>query len=594
MIVKRLAALRREMEKRGIAIYIVPTADFHNSEYVGTHFKAREYMTGFTGSAGTAVITMTEAGLWTDARYFVQAGMQLEGSPVTLYRMGEEDVPEVKEYIEDMLKEGECIGFDGRVVSGSFGDELKAIADKKHGSLYVDEDLVDLIWKNRPPLSAEPVELIDLKYVGESTVTKLRKVREKMEEEEADVHLVSSLYDIAWILNIRGDDIAYVPVVLSYLAIGLNSCTWFAQEEALSDEILAYMDVNDILVRPYESFYEYIKSLGGKKVLLNKKVLNYRACNNVPASVKIIDKPDPSELLKAVKNNVEVDNTREAHVKDGVAMCKFMYWLKKNVGEIPMTEISVSNYLASLRAKQEGFLELSFETICGYADHGAIVHYEATEETDAQIRPEGLLLVDSGGHYYEGTTDITRTFVLGPVTEEMKANFTRVCRSNLNLASVRFLQGCSGLNLDIVAREPFWEANLDFKHGTGHGVGYLLNVHEGPNNFNWKKYEDSGDDALMPGMITTDEPGIYIEGEYGIRLENELVCRRGEKNEYGQFLYFENITYVPFDLDGIDPEQMTIAERGRLNDYHANVYRVIAPYLKGEELKWLKEATREI
>lgn len=591
MIGKRIAALRREMESRGIAVYVVPTADFHNSEYVGEHFKAREYMTGFTGSAGTAVITMTEAGLWTDARYFVQAAQQLEGTGITLYRMDEEGVPKIKEYIENTLEEGGIIGFDGRVVDAATGGELAEIAKKKNGGLHVDEDLVDLIWENRPPLSAEPVWILDIKYTGMSVPSKLEQVRAKMREENADVHLISSLYDIAWLLNVRGNDISYVPVVLSYLAITSDSCIWFVQEEALSEQVKNYLDLNDIKLRPYDSFYDYVKGLGRRKVLMNKKNINYRICSELPVSARVIDKPEPSELLKAVKSAVEIDHIRRAHIKDGVAMCRFMYWLKQHVGRIPMTEISASDYLAELRAGQEGFLDLSFETICGYAEHGAIVHYSATPETDAAIEPEGFLLVDSGGHYMEGTTDITRTFVLGPVTDEMKANYTRVCRSNLNLANVRFLKGVGGSSLDVIAREPLWEANLDYKHGTGHGVGYVLNVHEGPNRFHWKT---SADSELLPGMITTDEPGIYLEGRYGIRLENELVCREGEKNEYGQFLYFENITYVPFDLDGIDPEQMSPAERGRLNDYHKKVYEVIAPHLSEEEKLWLAEATRAI
>ena len=308
----------------------------------------------------------------------------------------------------------------------------------------------------------------------------------------------------------------------------------------------------------------------------------------------MLDEKDPTERMKAIKNETEVRNTRNAHVKDAVAMCRFMYWLKKNVGKIPMTEISVSDYLEQLRAEQEGFLDLSFDTICGYADHGAIVHYAATPESDVALKPEGLLLVDSGGHYLEGTTDITRTFALGPVTDEMKGDFTRVCRSNMNLANVRFLHGCTGRNIDIVAREPLWEAGMDYKHGTGHGVGYVLNVHEGPNSFRWQNSAISKECVFEEGMITTDEPGIYIEGKYGIRTENELVCHKGEKNEFGQFMYFENITYVPIDLDAIDPDQMTSTERNRLNAYHENVYRVVSPFLEGEELAWLKQATRAI
>ena len=595
MIQERLAALREEMKKRNIAIYVVPTADFHESEYVGSYFKARKFITGFTGSAGTAVITLTEAGLWTDGRYFVQAAKQLEGTSVTLYKMGMEGVPKVNEYIANTLAEGECLGFDGRVVNGGWGKELEEIVAKKHGSLYVDEDLIDLIWKDRPAMSAEPVRILDMAYTGKSTKEKLADVRAVMKEKGAQLHLMSSLYDIAWLLNVRGNDISYVPVVLSFLALSEDSCIWFVQEQIVTEELKAYLTENGITTQPYESFYDYVKNIHVDKVLMNKQVANYRICNNIPASVEVLDEKDPTERMKAIKNETEVRNTRNAHVKDAVAMCRFMYWLKKNVGKIPMTEISVSDYLEQLRAEQEGFLDLSFDTICGYADHGAIVHYSATPESDVPLKPEGLLLVDSGGHYLEGTTDITRTFVLGPITDEMKADFTRVCRSNMNLANVRFLHGCTGINLDVIAREPFWEANLDYNHGTGHGVGYILNVHEGPNAFRWQKSAGRSEDSVLEeGMITTDEPGIYIEGKYGIRLENELLCCKGEKNEYGQFMYFENITYVPFDLDAIDPEQMTSVERSRLNEYHAKVYEVVSPYLEGEEKAWLKEATRAI
>lgn len=594
MIQERLAALREEMKKRNIAIYVVPTADFHESEYVGTHFKARTFITGFTGSAGTAVITLTEAGLWTDGRYFVQAAKQLEGTTVTLYRMGEDGVPTVNEYIKSTLKEGGCIGFDGRVINGHWGEEFKKIADEKHGSLYVDEDLIDLIWENRPAMSCEKAWILDEQYSGRSTADKMAAVRAEMDTKGATVHLMSSLYDIAWLLNVRGNDISYVPVVLSYLAMTKDSCIWFLQEEIVDEKLRRYLDENGIQTKPYDSFYDYVKTLANETILMNRSVVNYRICNNIADSNQIIDDVDPTTPLKAVKNQVEVDNTRNAHVKDAVAMCKFMYWLKKNVGKIPMTEISASDYLAELRARQEGFLDLSFDTICGYAEHGAIVHYAATPESDVALKPEGLLLVDSGGHYLEGTTDITRTFALGPVTDEMKADFTRVCRSNMNLANVRFLHGCTGRNIDIVAREPLWEAGMDYKHGTGHGVGYVLNVHEGPNSFRWQNSAISKECVFEEGMITTDEPGIYLEGKYGIRTENELVCHKGEKNEFGQFMYFENITYVPIDLDAIDPDQMTSTEKNRLNSYHENVYRVVSPFLEGEELAWLKQATRAI
>ncbi|MBE5887782.1 MAG: aminopeptidase P family protein [Lachnospiraceae bacterium] len=593
MIPSRLQALRQEMAKRNISVYIVPTADFHESEYVGSYFKARKYITGFTGSAGTAVITMTEAGLWTDGRYFIQAAEQLEGTTVTLYKMGEEGVPTVDEYVEKALQEGQIIGFDGRVVNNTWGKKLSEIAEKKNGKLAVDEDLIDLIWTDRPELSKEPVRILGVEHTGKTVTEKLTEIRNVMTEKGADIHLLTSLYDIAWLLNVRGNDISYVPVVLSYLALTKEECIWFVQEEVVTEEVAAYLTENHIIAKPYNDFYEYVKTINADAtVLMNQSVVNYRICNSLPETVKIIDELDPSVFMKSKKNEVELENTRRAHLKDAVAMCKFMYWLKTNVGKIPMTEISASDYLEGLRRQQEGCFDLSFDTICGYAAHGAIVHYAATPETDVEIKPEGLLLVDSGGQYLEGTTDITRTFAMGPVTQEMKTNFTRVLRSNMHLANARFLYGCSGVNLDVLARQPLWEANLDYKHGTGHGVGHILNVHEGPNGFHWgrKAYVY----PLEEGMITTDEPGIYIEGQYGIRLENELICRKGEKNEYGQFMYFEPITFVPMDLDAVDASQLNETEKKYLNDYHKAVYEKVAPFLSEEEAEWLKEYTRAI
>lgn len=596
MVTDRLAKLRQEMTKRNIAVYIVPTADFHGSEYVGEHFKARKYITGFTGSAGTAVITMTEAGLWTDGRYFVQAAQQLKGSTIELRKMGMEGVPTIEEYLKDTLKEGEIIGFDGRVVSGTWGNTLLEIAREKNGSLYVDEDLVDIIWEDRPPMSKADVMLFDIKYTGRDASDKLADVRNVMKEKGADVHLMSSLYDIAWLLNVRGGDISYVPVVLSYLSITQEDCTWFVQEEVITDEIRKYLDKYNISTKPYDSFYDYVKTIGkDKKVLMDKSVVNYRICNNIPEGVEVIDATDPTVFMKAIKNETELENTRKAHVKDAVAMIKFMYWLKTNVGKMRITEISAADYLEELRSQQEGFLDLSFDTICGYAQHGAIVHYAATPETDVEIKPESFLLVDSGGHYLEGTTDITRTFAFGEVTDEMKSDFTRVFRSHTNLANARFRYGCTGLNLDILARAPFWDIDMDYNHGTGHGVGYVLNVHEGPNGFRWRQSPDRSEGSVLEeGMITTDEPGIYIEGKYGIRTENELICRKGNKNDFGQFMYFENLTYVPIDLDAIDPNQMTSVEVKHLNDYHAMVFEKMSPYFEGEELEFLRKYTRAI
>lgn len=595
MIQERLAALRKEMQKRNITIYVIPTSDFHQSEYVGEYFKARKYMTGFTGSAGTAVVTMTEAGLWTDGRYFIQAASQLEGSSVTLFRMGEPDVPKVEEYVEKHLEKGGCIGFDGRVMDAKSGEKYAKMAQEKEGTLYVTEDLVDLIWSDRPSLPANKVWILEQEYAGCSMQDKLSKVRESMKEQDAQVHILSSLYDIAWLLNLRGDDIDHVPVFLSFVAVEQDTATLFVNQDILDEKVKAYLKENQITVKGYEEIYAYAESLKDVKVLMSLEETNYRIADSVAKNAKIVDAPNPSMLLKAIKNETELKNTRSAHLKDAIAVTKFMYWLKTNIGKQEITEISASDYLEDLRKEQEHFLDVSFDTICAYGPNAAMMHYSANEESNAVLKPEGFLLVDSGGHYLEGTTDITRTFALGKLSEEEKQHFTAVCRSNMKLANAKFLYGCCGINLDILARGPLWDMGIDYRCGTGHGVGHILNVHEGPNGFRWKVVQERNDSGkLEAGMITTDEPGVYIEGAYGIRLENELICVKDEKNEYGQFMKFENITYVPIDLDAIIPEEMSGREKKMLNEYHAMVYDKIAPYLNDDERAWLKEYTREI
>ncbi len=594
-VVKRLKDLRELMEQRGIDIYVVPTSDFHESEYVGEYFKARKFITGFTGSAGTAVITKTQAGLWTDGRYFVQAKNQLKDSTVTLFPMGEENVPTVAEFVKENLPPKGCIGFDGRVVNGKAGEEYKNIADEKKGRLYVEEDLVDLIWEERPPMSKKPFFILEEKYSGKSTKEKLQEVRGEMEKEKADIHILTSLYDISWLLNVRGGDVDYVPVVLSYLVLSKEECVWFLQQEILTEEQKSYLKDNGIVTKEYEEIYSCVPEIpGDKKALLHKSEVNYRIVNALKDTVEIIDKENPTELMKSVKNTTEAENTIKAHVKDGVAFTKFMYWLKNSIGKEEITEISASDVLENFRKQQENFLDLSFDTISAYGANAAMMHYSATEETNALLKPEGFLLVDSGGHYLEGTTDITRTMALGPITEEMRLHFTTVLCSNLNLASARFLHGCTGRNLDILSRGPLWKLGIDYKCGTGHGVGHILNVHEGPNSFRWQKREGVPEAVLEEGMITTDEPGVYIEGAYGIRTENELLCKKGVKNEYGQFMEFETITYAPIDLDAIDPNLMTEEQRAVLNEYHKKVYEVLSPYMTQEENKWLKEYTRAV
>ena len=596
MINKRIQMLRQKMAERGITIYVVPTSDFHESEYVGDYFKARKFITGFTGSAGTAVITMDQAGLWTDGRYFIQAAAQLANSEVELFKMGEENVPTVIEFIRDHLVQGGGLGFDGRVINGRLGTELKELAEQKKASFHTSQDLVGMIWEERPAMPMEPVFLLEEQYTGESTTSKIKRVREKMKQSNADVHILTSLDDIAWMLNIRGNDILHFPVVLSFLAITQTECCLFIHSKVLSESVRMQLEQWGITICDYEAIYSYVAQIEAKKtVWMDCDRVNFNICNQLNSEVKVLNQENPTVRMKAIKNPVELENLRNAHVEDGVAFTKFMYWLKTNVGKIAMTEITASDYLAERRKERKGFLDLSFDTIAAYEANGAMMHYCADPESAAVLEPRGFLLVDSGGHYYQGTTDITRTMALGPITEKQREHFTIVLRSNLNLAAAKFLYGCNGHNLDILSRGPLWELGLDYKCGTGHGVGYLLNVHEAPNGFRWKIVPERKDSAIFEeGMVTTDEPGVYLEGEYGIRTENELVCCKAEKNEYGQFMKFETITYAPIDLDAIDPELLTKREKQLLNDYHHMVYEKLSPYLTEEEQKWLQVYTRAV
>lgn len=591
---KRITALRAIMKREGIDYYYIPTADFHESEYVVEYFKARKFITGFTGSAGVAVIGQEEAWLWTDGRYFIQAAAQIEGSGFGLMKMGQEGVPTVMQYLGEKLQEGQCIGFDARVVNTNDAKEFAKIAAKKHGSLKTDNDLLDEVWTDRPALVHQPADVLKDEFNGEATASKLARVREQMEKEEAQYHIISTLDDIAWILNVRGNDIPHVPVVLSFLVIGKEDAMWFVEENALSDAVKEMAAECGITIRPYEDVYAYAATIPeNSTVLLDKRKVNYRITNALSETVHIVSKANPSQLMKSIKNEIELENTRKAHLLDGIAVTKFMYWLKKNVGKIPMDEVSVSDYLQSLREQMEGYRDISFDTIAGYNANAAMMHYKAEPDTAAKLEPQGMLLVDSGGHYDTGTTDITRTFVLGPISDIQKKHFTMVVKSNLNLANVKFLYGCNGISLDVICREPIWKENLDYQCGTGHGVGYLLNVHEGPNSFRWQ-YRPGFDNPFEAGMITTDEPGIYLQDQYGIRTENELICFKGEKNQYGQFMGFENITYVPIDLDGIDKQYLSAEDVKQLNDYHKMVYEKISPYMTPEENEWLKEYTRAI
>lgn len=594
-IQERLQKLRALMQERSIDAYMIPTSDFHESEYVGKHFKCREFMTGFTGSAGTAVITKDDAALWTDGRYFVQAAAQLEGSTVVLQKMGQEGTPSIKEYLLEKIPQGGTLAFDGRVVNTAEGEELEDALGVKDIAIACQEDLVGEIWEDRPVLPAEPVWVLDVKYAGKDAEDKIGDLRKKMEDCGATVHILTTLDDIVWLLNIRGNDVDCNPVVLSYLMATRESLYLYINEAVLDSSVTGYLKEKGVTIRPYDAIYCDVAKLHGETVMLEKSRTNFALTQLLDGTNEIINIQNPTALMKAIKNPVEIENIKKAHIKDGVAMTKFIYWLKKNIGKIPMDEISVADYLNSLRRGQEGNLGLSFPTISAYGANAAMCHYSATEESNAKLEARGFYLVDSGGQYYEGTTDITRTIALGELTDEEREHFTLTLISMLRLGNVRFLYGCRGLNLDYVAREPFWSRGLNFDHGTGHGVGYLLNVHERPNGIRWKMVPERQDNCVLEaGMVTSDEPGIYIEGSHGIRTENLMVCVKDEKNEYGQFMKFEFLTYVPIDLDAIDKSLMRPEDIEHLNQYHKVVYEKISPYLEEEEREWLKEATRAI
>ena len=593
-VAERLSALRKCMQEKHIDIYIVPTADFHQSEYVGEHFKARAYITGFTGSAGTAVITLHDAKLWTDGRYFLQAAKELEGTGVTLMKMFEPGVPTIEEYLEAELKSGQTLSFDGRVVSVGEGDAYASIAKKNGAKIDYQEDLIDAIWTDRPPLSEEPAWFLEEKYSGESSKSKLSRIRKEMEDAGCDTHIVSTLDDICWTLNIRGNDIDFFPLVLSYAIIRKDSFELYIDERKLDDKLKSILKKDDVILHPYNDIYEDVEKLPeNATVLIDKAKLNYAIFNNIPASVSIVNKRNPEILMKALKNPVEVENIKKAEIKDSVAHIRFMKWLKENLGKIRITEMSASEKLDEFRAEMGNFIRDSFEPISSYGPHSAIVHYSSSPETDVELKEGSLYLSDTGAGFYEGSTDITRTYALGEVPEKMKEDFTIVAISNLQLANAKFLQGSTGLTLDILARKPFWDRGMNYNHGTGHGVGYLLNIHEGPAGFRYK-FRAGETEEIQEGMVITDEPGLYIEGSHGIRLENELLARKGVQNEYGQFLYFETITLIPFDLDAINPAILDEENKKLLNAYHKRVYEEIAPYLNEEEKAFLKKYTRAV
>lgn len=581
---KKLDALRQEMKKENIQAYIVPTSDDHDTEYVCSHFMSRSYLSGFTGSAGTLVVGLDQAALWTDGRYFIQAKDQLAGSGIDLMKMGVEGTPSISAYIEDHLSSGSVVGFDGRLFSEAMVEIYEEAFDKKDLILKTDLDLVDRIWKDRPVLPHTSTFHFEKEYAGKTMVEKIAAVRDIL---SADHLMITKVDQVAWLFNLRAHDIPSFPVAMAYAIVSQDKASIYIDDSRLDATSRELFAKNHVTIRPYDEIYTDVQTLTGT-VSVDPYTINSTLYRFIEADIE--EEENPIELMKACKNEVEIEQTKHAHLKDAIAMTQFMYWLKTNVGKIPMSEMSAAQKLHDLRASQADFIEDSFATIAAYKEHGAIVHYQSSPETDVPLQPEGLFMVDSGGHYYQGTTDITRTFVLGEITEYERKCFTWALQCHIRLEQATWLYGCTGEQLDMIARQPLWKHSLDFKHGTGHGVGHVLSVHEGPNVIRWQQ-------AYTPfeaGMITSDEPGIYIEGQFGIRHENEVLAVNLDKNAYGQFMGFEPLTWVPFDVDGLDVDEMEPAEVAWLNAYHAKVYEKVSPYLNEQQRQWLAHACRPL
>ena len=582
--------LREVMKKENVDYYIIPSGDSHQSEYVPEYYKGRAYVSGFTGSAGTLLVGIEESYLWTDGRYFIQAEKELNGSGIKLMKMNIPGYPSLIEWIKNNVKEGKTLAFDGSTISTNEYKNYQELSKKNGFNIKMDRDLLNEIWSNRPELSKEKIFIHDTKYCGRCTSEKLQEVRDEMKKLEGENYVIASLDDIAWLFNIRGNDIAYNPVALAYALISDKKAVLYINEEKVTNDDKRTLEAQGVTLKSYNDIYEDIKNVT-ESIIIDGAKVNGKLYSLISEDVKIIENLNITTSLKAVKNEVEIKNMEVSQVRDGVAMVKFIKWLKENVGKINMTEISASDKLEEIRANGEKFKGLSFNTIAGYKDHAAMMHYSATEESQYELNSEGMLLIDSGAQYLDGTTDITRTFILGSITEEEKRDFTLVLKSHIALATTIFLKGTNGCNLDAIDRRPLWKYGMDYKCGTGHGVGFFLNVHEGPQGI--RPFGNTI--ALEPGMILTNEPGVYKENKHGIRTENTLLVTKAFKNdEMGEFYKFDTISYCPIDLEGVDVSLLDEEEREWLNNYHRTVYEKLSPYLNEEEKKFLEKETRSI
>ena len=586
----RIAALRAHIAQEQIQAFIIPSTDPHLSEYVAPHWQSREWISGFTGSAGTVVVTAKDAGLWTDSRYFLQAARQLEGTCITLYKEMLPETPNIPEFLSAHLQEGDCVGIDGKMFSAEEVEHLQKELKKSGIRIKSIADPMQLLWTDRPAMPLAPAFVYDTKYAGMSFTEKLPAVRQAMEAAGADSLLLSALDEIAWLLNIRGNDVHCNPVVVSYLLIEKDKVNYFVQPQKVTPELTEYFNVNGISVHPYEEIGDYLNSFNAHSILMNPAKTNYAIYSAIRPGCLIINGASPVALLKAIRNKQEIAGIHAAMQRDGVALVKFLKWLDEAVPAGKETEISVDKKLHTFRAAQPLYMGESFDTIAGYKEHGAIVHYEATPETDVTLKPEGFLLLDSGAQYLDGTTDITRTIALGPLTEEEKTDYTLILKGHIALAMAVFPEGTRGAQLDVLARMPIWKERMNYLHGTGHGVGHFLNVHEGPQSIRMNENPI----ALQPGMVTSNEPGVYKAGSHGIRTENLVLTVPAGEGMFGKYLKFETLTLCPICRKGIIKELLTAEEIGWLNDYHRTVYEKLSPDLNNDEKEWLKEACKAV
>lgn len=586
----RIAALRAHIAQEQIQAFIIPSTDPHLSEYVAPHWQSREWISGFMGSAGTVVVTAKDAGLWTDSRYFLQAARQLEGTCITLYKEMLPETPNIPEFLSAHLQEGDCVGIDGKMFSAEEVEHLQKELKKSGIRIKSIADPMQLLWTDRPAMPLAPAFVYDTKYAGMSFTEKLPAVRQAMEAAGADSLLLSALDEIAWLLNIRGNDVHCNPVVVSYLLIEKDKVNYFVQPQKVTPELTEYFNVNGISVHPYEEIGDYLNNFNAHSILMNPAKTNYAIYSAIRPGCLIINGASPVALLKAIRNKQEIAGIHAAMQRDGVALVKFLKWLDEAVPAGKETEISVDKKLHTFRAAQPLYMGESFDTIAGYKEHGAIVHYEATPETDVTLKPEGFLLLDSGAQYLDGTTDITRTIALGPLTEEEKTDYTLILKGHIALAMAVFPEGTRGAQLDVLARMPIWKERMNYLHGTGHGVGHFLNVHEGPQSIRMNENPV----ALQPGMVTSNEPGVYKAGSHGIRTENLVLTVPAGEGMFGKYLKFETLTLCPICRKGIIKELLTAEEIGWLNDYHRTVYEKLSPDLNNDEREWLKEACKAV